>query len=776
MDEQEGSICSVAFHFNSSTNSLQVGCVFLHSTRKQTLQDAKTHAMTLFSFEDNAADLSNFETLLVRFSPIAQLHSPELSDFATAKEKQWKQKLSALRDTVQIPSLVEYSKKMEDDDTPLRIVVGEEDYFPHVQRLALPEWKLARLACLIMVKCPSFSLPACCARVEFDSLSSFMRLDSSTTRALNLFPEKGEGNKECSLFGLLDHTVTKKLGSRLLYKWIKYPLCSKTEILFRQQRVERLVENTESREELRTMLKSVPDLDAISKRLANNKASLEDLYIVYLFAQRLGGIVDCIDTLQVFPEELHRLQDLTNTGKFAQYCEFVESVLDLDSAPREFLVRSAHDSTGELQSLVEQRDALDTALNKARDELKNGDLAELEPKWETDVKMIKTHGHHFRIPKRFDSTLTRIKTGRTLLVVASGIRWTSHHIADLSEQRVDVASQYQAAQSTFVKEALLVASTYQTLVDMVACVLAELDCYASLAHVAATCPVGEYTKPLLSDDRMFAPNARHAMLELQQNVCDSFIPNTHDMSQLESRLQILTGPNMSGKSTFARQLGVLCVMTQIGSFLPCSSQAEMCIVDAVLARVGASDSQLTGVSTFMCEMNETSSILSTVTDRSLVIIDELGRGTSTYDGFGLAWAISEHLAQRSKCWVIFATHFQELTALADTEPGVTNIHVDASVDDNNTGDGVSNIVMLHKVKPGKSLNSFGVNIARMAGFPKDVVSNAQQKLNELDKFKAFTVSKEEDGKQEPALKRLKQLVQFVDREDCLDLVKQCLKE
>ncbi|KAH9260769.1 hypothetical protein BASA81_001236 [Batrachochytrium salamandrivorans] len=770
----EGSCCLVAFHFNPAQNLLQVGCTLVLPRRKQALDDPKTFDLALFQFQDSLADLSNLETLLVRFSPVSHLLCPELSDHATLQDKQIRQKLNHVCELLQLPQVSEYAKHKlaaEDGDGVIRQAVGEADYFPLASKLAMEEWKLAKQSCVSLLKSADFAfIAAGTAALGFDFLGSFMRLDSSTTRALNLFPEKGEVNKESSLFGMLDRCVTKKVGSRLLYKWIKYPLCDLPAITYRQTRVERLVNDTLLCSELRALLKSVPDLDAVSKRLAGGKSSLEDLYVVYLFAQKFPVLVNCVQGLE-FLEELQRINELAGTGRFAQFCDFVENVLDLNAAPREFIVRSEHDDSGELGRLLVERDDLDHQLQLERDRLLHASLAELDAKWENDPKMIKTHGHHFRIPKKYDAALSKVKHGHTVLVVASGIRWTTAEVSQLSEQRAEVSAQYHAAQAQFVKEAIAVASSYYCLVDMVAQVVAELDCYASLAHVAANCPVGEYVKPTMTESSgsLLASDARHPLLELQHGVCESFIPNTHDMNRDSSRVQILTGPNMSGKSTFARQLGMLCVMAQIGSYVPCTGASpQMPIVDAVLARVGASDSQLAGVSTFMAEMNETSSILSTVTDRSLVIIDELGRGTSTYDGFGLAWAISEHLARHSRCLVIFATHFQELTLLADQVQGVTNIHVDATVT------GGDALIMLHKVKPGKSEHSFGVNIARMAGFPPAVADNAQQKLDELDKFKGFVGNGEEEVEATRVLKKLRQLVEFADQPNCVDLAHQVL--
>src|SRR5229473_1806822 len=256
--------------------------------------------------------------------------------------------------------------------------------------------------------------------------------------------------------------------------------------------------------------------------------------------------------------------------------------------------------------------------------------------------------------------------------------------------------------------------------------LASLDVLAALAEDAA---VNNYIKPHVHDgDELIAVDARHPVVERRSSsTSDGFVPNDIALNGTTCQLVILTGPNMGGKSTYLRQTALLCVMAQIGSFVP-AREAKVPLVDRIFARVGASDNIARGQSTFMVEMQETANILHTATSRSLVVLDEIGRGTSTFDGLSIAWAVAEHLATNPKMRpkTLFATHYHELTDLADATPGVVNFHVAAR-------EWKDEIIFLRKILPGRSDRSYGIQVARLAGLPAEVIDRAREILVALER-------------------------------------------
>jgi DNA mismatch repair protein MSH2 len=575
-------------------------------------------------------------------------------------------------------------------------------------------------------------------------LTQYMKLDSSALKALNLMPGPRDGSKTMNLYGLLNHCKTP-VGSRLLAQWLKQPLMSAEEIQMRQQLVEAFVNDTELRQTLQEdHLRSIPDLYRLAKKFQRKKANLEDVVRAYQVAIRLP---DFIGTFEGVMDEAYKEPlDAVYTDKLRQYSdslsnlqEMVETTVDLDALDNhEYIIKSEFDDT--LRVIRKKLDKLQYDID-AEHRRVGVDL-----NMDTEKKLLlenhRVHGWCLRLTRTEASVIRGKKQYPEIATQKNGTYFTTPTLTDMKRDFEQLSEDYKRTQSGLVNEVVNVAASYCPVIELLAGVLAHLDVIVSFAHVSVHAP-SAYVRPKIhprGTGSTVLKEARHPCMEMQDDV--QFITNDVSLTREESEFLIITGPNMGGKSTYIRQIGVIALMAQIGCFVPCS-EAELTLFDCILARVGASDSQLKGVSTFMAEMLETSNILKTATRESLVIIDELGRGTSTYDGFGLAWAISEHIIKEIGAFTMFATHFHELTALVDTYPQVQNLHVVAHIGDGSDdvamdGDGAAGrrreVTLLYKVVPGISDQSFGIHVAELVRFPQKVVNMAKRKADELEDF------------------------------------------
>lgn len=584
-------------------------------------------------------------------------------------------------------------------------------------------------------------------------LSQYMKLDASALKALNLMPGPRDGSKYMNLYGLLNHCKTP-VGSRLLAQWLKQPLMSLEEIEKRQQLVEAFVTDTELRQTLQEEhLRSIPDLYRLAKRFQRKLANLEDVVRAYQVVIRIPGFIGTLEG--VMDEQYKDPLDAEYTSKLVEYFnslaklqEMVETTVDLEALDHhEFIIKPEFD-----ESLRIIRKKLDK-LKKTMDAEHRRVASDLDQ--DADKKLFlenhRVHGWCFRLTRTESGSIRNRKEYQECSTQKNGVYFTTKDMQDMRREHDILSENYNRTQSGLVAEVVNVAGSYCPVIEKLAGVLAHLDVIISLAHVSVHAPT-TYVRPKMhprGQGNTILKEARHPCMEMQDDI--QFITNDVSLIRGSSEFLIITGPNMGGKSTYIRQIGVIALMAQIGCFVPCS-EAELIIFDSILARVGASDSQLKGVSTFMAEMLETANILKSATSESLIIIDELGRGTSTYDGFGLAWAISEHIIREIRCFAMFATHFHELTALVETFPQVQNLHVVAHIgeasssssataasaasDDNNNNNmrDRKEVTLLYKVEPGVCDQSFGIHVAELVHFPPKVVNMAKRKADELEDF------------------------------------------
>ncbi|KAK6148671.1 hypothetical protein DH2020_019583 [Rehmannia glutinosa] len=585
-------------------------------------------------------------------------------------------------------------------------------------------------------------------KIQRYDLDSYMRLDSAAMRALNVMESKTDANKNFSLFGLLNRTCTAGMGKRLLHMWLKQPLLDVNEINCRLDLVQAFVEDTILRQDLRQHLRRISDIERLMRSLEKKRASLVHVVKLYQSSIRLPFIKSALEQYNgqfaslIKERYLDPLEKWTDDNHLNKFIGLVEASVDLDQLENgEYMISSGYDQ--QLSALKNEQESLELQIHDLHRIAAN----DLDLALDKALKLEKgtQYGYAFRITKK-EEPKVRKKLNTHFVVLETrkdGVKFTNTKLKKLSDHYQKVVEEYKNCQKELVARVVQTAATFSEVFEGLSWSLSELDVLLGFADLASSCPT-PYTRPIITPSDVgdiILEGSRHPCVEAQDWV--NFIPNDCKLIRGKSWFQIITGPNMGGKSTFIRQVGVNILMAQVGSFVPCDN-ASISIRDCIFARVGAGDCQLRGVSTFMQEMLETASILKGATGRSLIIIDELGRGTSTYDGFGLAWAICEYIVEVIEAPTLFATHFHELTVLAHDNysdeqtskklTGVANYHVSAHIDSSSR-----KLTMLYKVEPGACDQSFGIHVAEFAKFPESVVALARAKASELEDFSPMAV-------------------------------------
>jgi DNA mismatch repair protein MutS len=547
--------------------------------------------------------------------------------------------------------------------------------------------------------------------VSFRSGADCLLVDPTTMKNLEVL-EAADGGRTGSLLHEIDRTITP-MGGRLLRAWLIRPLIALERIQDRLDAVEDFGFRATARLKLRDTLKGIHDIERLVGRAALGTAGPRDLV-------SLRQSIAAVPRVRMLLDEFQ-----------APLVKSLVAGLDDLADVREALDRTLVDEPPAVSREGGYvRDGVDAELDGLREISRGGKqrIAAMEEaeRARTGIGSLKIRynrvfGYYIEVSK---SNLGSVPADyHRKQTIAGGERFITPALKEY-EEKVLGADERIVEREVEIFDALRgrVASEAPRIQDT-ARGLAALDVLAALAETAS---VHNYTKPMVhAGDELIATDARHPVVE--RHVADAFVPNDVSLDATVQQLVILTGPNMGGKSTYLRQCALLCLMAQAGSFVPART-AKLPIVDRLFARVGASDNIARGQSTFMVEMQETANILHTATSRSLVILDEIGRGTATFDGLSLAWAVAEHLASnpRARPKTIFATHYHELTDLADALPTVANFHVVVR-------EWKDDLVLLRKVVPGRADRSYGIQVARLAGLPPAVVSRAREILAGLER-------------------------------------------
>ena len=550
------------------------------------------------------------------------------------------------------------------------------------------------------------------ARPVVERPAGVMPLDEMTRRNLELV-ESLRGGSDGTLLSVLDRTVTP-MGARLLRQWMLAPLVQRAAIEARLEAVAALFDDPLAREALRAALDGVRDIERLATKVASNRAA----------PREVGALGASLERLPEVERIVRRLAAPGRTVLLADLLERWESCSDEASDIGETLVERPPLTIGEEPTIATgvdpELDRVRALRDGGKDAIARIQAAERDRTGIPSLKVgfNKVFGYYIEITK---SNLHLVPSDyQRRQTITNGERFVTPALKEY-EETILTASERIESRERELFEALRARIAER--IDALQCVAratAQLDVLATLADVAAR---EGYVRPTITEEFALEITAgRHPVVE-RMMPRDKFIPNDVRLTD-DARVFILTGPNMAGKSTILRQIGLIVLMAQIGCFVPAAA-ARIGLADRVFTRVGASDNLVRGQSTFMVEMAETSAILHSATARSLVLLDEIGRGTSTYDGVSIAWAVSEHLHDRTGCKTVFATHYHELTQLAEELDGVRNFNVAVR-------EVADDVLFLHRLQPGGANRSYGIEVGRLAGLPTPVLERARQVLKLLE--------------------------------------------
>lgn len=549
------------------------------------------------------------------------------------------------------------------------------------------------------------------SKINILKSNQYLKMDLNTRRNLELTENINTKNKRNSLFDVLDHTSTN-IGKRTLRKWIEKPLIEEADINFRLDLIDELISKFELREDLKEILSKIYDIERICSKISYESIGTKEIISLKTSIERLPVLIETVEASQC--EKLNQL--ISGMDNLHDIYLYIDKVIVENPS---LSIKDGEVIRSDFSAELEEYRYVEANAAKILQEL------EMEEKEKTGIKTLKigynkVFGYYIEITnsnlKEFELPSDYIRK-QTL---SNAERFISEKLKNIEDKILTARQKIYEIQSEiyseFKKELYKNVNRIQSTADRIG----ELDAVLSLSLAAVK---GNMVRPVYNRDRiMEIKNSRHPVVEKILGE-EYFVPNDI-YSDEESRIHIITGPNMGGKSTYMRQIAIVSIMAHIGSFVP-ASYANVPILDAVYTRVGASDDLSQGQSTFMVEMTEVSYILNNATKDSLVLLDEVGRGTSTFDGLSIAWAILKYISQSIDCTTLFSTHYHEVTELENEFDNIKNFYV--SVQEKN-----DTIIFMRKIFSGKIDKSYGIHVAKLAGVPNKVILDANQKLSQLE--------------------------------------------
>lgn len=543
--------------------------------------------------------------------------------------------------------------------------------------------------------------------LRMEEHSDYMALDRTTQRHLELIEPLNEKGK--TLLEMLDHTSTP-MGGRLLKEWLLHPLLSVQGIEKRQARIADLLAHPEHASRLQNLLKEVRDLERLIMRIETGYATPRDLVALRFSLEPLPAISELL------PEKLPELKGLSSKISAA-----LVDTPPLRLSDGGIFKVGYHAPLDELRALKSESQTW--LLNYQTTLRETTQIKTLK------VSYTQAFGYYIEVSRGQSEKMPDSFQRRQTLVNAE--RFVSPELKEYEQKILNAEGKMAALEQELFHALRAEITLHATEIRTAARLLAEADCFLSLALIARKY---RYCRPVIdTSDYFLIEEGRHPVIEAVL-FGETFIPNDVLLDDFQNRLLLITGPNMAGKSTYIRQVALIALMAQIGSFVP-AKRAHIGVIDKIFSRIGASDDLSRGQSTFMVEMSETANILHNATSRSLVILDEIGRGTSTYDGISIAWAVAEYLltTKGKRAKTLFATHYWELTKLEEEVTGAVNFNV--AVHESEKG-----IVFLRKIVRGGTDKSYGIHVAKLAGLPQPVLKRAEEMLNRLHQTQSTAIA------------------------------------